>query len=137
VLGYQTAAFPAFYTRDSGFPVDVRLETPDEIAAVLQAKWEMGLHGGVLVANPIPEESALDQAEIDAIISEALADAREHGIRGKAVTPFLLARIHELTGGASETANKALAWSNVRLASKIAAALAIRTRTSKIAGRHQ
>lgn len=137
VLGYQTDAFPAFYTRDSGFGVDARFETPDDIASVLQAKWETGLHGGVLVANPIPEEYALDAAEIERVISSALVEAREGGIRGKAITPFLLARIHEMTGGASEAANKALVWSNVRLASKIATALAVRARTSHLAGRHQ
>jgi pseudouridine-5'-phosphate glycosidase len=137
VLGYQTDAFPAFYTRDSGFGVDARFETPDDIASVLQAKWETGLNGGVLVANPIPEEFALDPAEIEEIIAAALAEARESGVRGKAITPVLLARIHELTGGASEAANKALVWSNVRLASKIATALAVRARTSHIVGRHQ
>ncbi len=137
VLGYQTDAFPAFYTRDSGYPVDARFETPDDIASVLQAKWETGLHGGVLVANPIPEEYALDPVEIEEIIDAALAEARESGVRGKAITPVLLARIHELTGGASEAANKALVWSNVRLASNIATALAARARTSHLAGRHQ
>lgn len=135
VLGYQTDVFPAFYTRDSGFPVDARLESADDIAAVLQAKWETGLAGGVLVANPISEEYALESAEIESTIAAALTEAREGGVRGKAITPFLLARIHELTGGASETANKALVWSNVRLASAIATALAARTRTRQIAGR--
>jgi pseudouridine-5'-phosphate glycosidase len=137
VLGYQTDAFPAFYTRDSGFGVDARLETPDEIAAVLQAKWETGLAGGVLVANPIAPEYALDSAEIGRIIDQALAEARETGIRGKEITPFLLARIHELTGGASEVANKQLVWSNVRLAAQIAKALAARTKASHLTGRHQ
>ncbi len=136
VLGYRTNVFPAFYTRDSGFGVDARFETPDEIASVLQAKWETGLLGGVLVANPIPEDDALDKAVIDDIIDAALAEARESGVRGKAITPFLLARIHELTGGASEMANKALVWSNVRVASKIATALASRASTAHIAGRH-
>ena len=135
VLGYQTDAFPAFYTRDSGFAVDARFDTPEEIASVLRAKWETGLAGGVVVANPIPEEHALDGAEIEGIIEAALTEARETGVRGRAITPFLLARIHELTGGASEDANKALVWSNVRLASKIATALAAQTRTSQIAGR--
>ena len=124
MLGYQTDAFPAFYTRDSGFGVDARLETPAEVADVLRVKWEMGLVGGAVVANPIAEEYALDQALVDETITHALADAREQGIRSKQVTPFLLARIHELTGGASEVANKALVWSNVRLASKIAVELA-------------
>lgn len=124
VLGYRSDAFPAFYTRDSGFGVDARFETPAEIAAVLRAKWETGLVGGALVANPIPEQYALDPAEIEATISHALADAREGGVRGKQVTPFLLARIHELTGGASESANKELVWSNARLAAQVAVALA-------------
>ncbi len=137
VLGYRTDAFPAFYTRDSGFGVDARFDTPDEIAQVLKSKWEMGLQGGVLVANPIPEEYALDPAMIDGIIDTALTEAREGGVRGKAVTPFLLARIHELTGGESETANKALVWSNVRVASKVATALAARASTARIPGRHQ
>lgn len=135
VLGYQTDALPAFYTRDSGFGVDARFDTPDEIAAVLQAKWTTGLHGGVLITNPIPAEHALDADEIEAIITRALAEARETGVRGKAITPYLLARIHELTGGASEVANKALVWSNVRVAAQIAAALAVRSGTSRIAGR--
>jgi pseudouridine-5'-phosphate glycosidase len=136
VLGYQTDAFPAFYTRDSGFGVDARFETPDEIASVLQSKWEMGLHGGVLIANPISEEYALDAEEIEGIVVAALAEARESGVRGKAVTPFLLARIHALTGGESEVANKALVWSNVRVASKVAIALSARARTTHVAGRH-
>ena len=136
VLGYQTDAFPAFYTRDSGFGVDARFDAPDEIASVLQAKWETGLHGGVLVSNPIPEANALDPKMIDEIITTALADAREHGVRGKAITPFLLARIHELTGGQSEVANKALVWNNVRLAARIAGALAARARITHVAGRH-
>ena len=135
VLGYRTDALPAFYTRDSGFGVDARFDTPEEIAAVLQAKWATGLHGGVLITNPIPAEHALDADEIEAIITQALAEARETGVRGKAITPYLLARIHELTGGASEAANKALVWSNVRVAAQIAAALAGRSGTSRIAAR--
>lgn len=136
VLGYQTDAFPAFYTRDSGFPVDARFETPEEIASVLQAKWETGLPGGVLVANPIAAEHALPAAEVEQVVQQSLAEAREAGIRGKAITPFLLARIHDLTGGASETANKELVWSNVRLASRIAIALATRSKQSHVRGRH-
>jgi len=126
VIGYRTDAFPAFYTRESGFGVDARLDTPVEIAAVLKAKWETGLPGGVVIANPIDEAHALDPAVIDDIIDRALAEARETGVRGKSVTPFLLARIHELTGGQSEDANKALVWSNVRLAARIASALGSR-----------
>ncbi|MHB1322993.1 MAG: pseudouridine-5'-phosphate glycosidase [Coriobacteriia bacterium] len=136
VLGYRTDAFPAFYTRDSGFLVDASFETPEEIASVLKAKWETGLTGGVLVVNPIAEEHALPVDGVESAVSSALAEAREGGIRGKAVTPFLLARIHELTGGASEAANKELVWSNVRLASRIALALASRGRRTHIRGRH-
>lgn len=135
VLGYQTDRFPAFYTRDSEFGVDARLETPDEVASVLHAKWETGFAGGVLIANPIAAEHALPSGDTERIIGEALAEAREQGIRGKAITPFLLARIHELTGGASEIANKELVWSNVRLASRIAVSLASRSRQSHIGGR--
>ncbi|MBN2247891.1 MAG: pseudouridine-5'-phosphate glycosidase [Coriobacteriia bacterium] len=135
VLGYRTDVLPAFYTRDSGFGVDARFDTPEEIAAVLQAKWATGLHGGVLVTNPIPEEHALDAEMIEGIIEQALTEARESGVRGKAITPYLLARIHELTGGASEGANKALVWSNVRVASQIAKALAERLGTSRMTGR--
>ena len=135
VLGYRTDALPAFYTRDSGFGVDARFDTPQEIAAVLQAKWATGLHGGVLITNPIPEENALDPEMIEGIIEQALSEARETGVRGKAITPYLLARIHELTGGASEGANKALVWSNVRVAAQIAKALAERLGTSRMTGR--
>ncbi len=134
VLGFRTDAFPAFYTRDSGFGVDARLETPAEVAEVLAAKWETGLAGGVVVANPIDAEHALDPAEIERIIAHAVADARERGVRGKAITPFLLARIHELTGGASEAANKALVWSNARLGARIAAALSDRGSIRHIEG---
>ena len=135
VLGYRTDALPAFYTRDSGFGVDARFDTPQEITAVLQAKWATGLHGGVLITNPIPEENALDPEMIEGIIEQALTEARETGVRGKAITPYLLARIHELTGGASEGANKALVWSNVRVAAQIAKALAERLGTSRMTGR--
>ena len=123
VLGYLTDEFPAFYTRTSGFGVDARLDSPGAIAAVLQARRELGIVGGVVVANPIPAEFELSHAEIDGAIETALAEAAEQGIRGKAVTPFLLGRIHALTGGASETANKELVYNNVRLAARIAGAL--------------
>lgn len=123
VLGYQTDAFPAFYTRESGYRVDARMETPEEVAAVLRAKWRSGLRGGTVIANPIALEHALDAAWIEQIISDALAEAEEEGVHGKNVTPFLLARIHDLSAGASEEANKQLVWSNARLAARIAGAL--------------
>ncbi|MDF1541976.1 MAG: pseudouridine-5'-phosphate glycosidase [Anaerosomatales bacterium] len=123
VVGYRADDFPAFYVPSSGFPVPHRAETPTEIARIVDAKRVLGLAGGVVVANPIDERHALDPIEIEAITTAALAQAAEHNVTGKDVTPFLLARIHEATGGASEEANRQLVYSNVRLASKIAAAL--------------
>ncbi|TDB36833.1 MAG: pseudouridine-5'-phosphate glycosidase [Actinobacteria bacterium] len=123
VLGHRTDEFPAFYTRTSGFGVDARLDSAEEIAAILRTRQELGVAGGVVVANPIPPEFELPHAQIDGVIEAALAEASEHGVRGKAVTPFLLGRIHSLTGGASEVANKELVYNNVRLAARIAGAL--------------
>ena len=123
VLGYRTEAFPAFYTRESGYGVDARLETPEDVAAVLHAKWQSGLKGGAVIANPIAPEHALDPVWIEQVITDALGEAEARGVRGKDVTPFLLARIHDLTSGASEEANKQLVWSNARLAARVAAAL--------------
>jgi len=123
VLGFQTDEFPAFYTRSSGFGVDARVDTPREIAATLKVRRELEMGGGTVIANPIPERYALDSAEVDGWIAAALADADAAGVHGKAVTPFLLARIHELSGGRSEEANKQLVYNNVRLAAKIARAL--------------
>ncbi len=123
VLGFRTDEFPAFYTRTSGFGVDARFDTAEEIAAVLRARRELGIAGGVVIANPIPPEYEMSHDEIDGVIETALAEATEQGVRGKAVTPFLLGRIHALTGGASETANKELVYNNVRLAARIARAL--------------
>jgi len=123
VLGYRTDEFPAFYKRSSGYGVDQRLDTAEEIAAVVRARSELHIHGGVLVANPIPAEYALDPETVDGWTATALAEADAAGIHGKAVTPFLLGRIHALSGGASEEANKQLVYNNVRLAAKIASAL--------------
>lgn len=123
VVGYRTDDFPAFYVPSSGFPVPHRAQTPAEIAQIIEAKRSLGLAGGVVVANPIDQRHALDPVEIEAIITAALAQATEQSIAGKDVTPFLLAQIHEATGGASEEANRQLVYSNVRLASKIATAL--------------
>jgi pseudouridine-5'-phosphate glycosidase len=122
VLGFQTDEFPAFFTRESGLPVDVRCDTPQEVAAILRARWRLG-HGGVVVANPIPVELAMPRAVIDAATHQALAEAQAQGIVGKAVTPFLLARVNELTGGDSLTANIGLVLHNARLAAQVAAAL--------------
>ena len=124
VLGYGTDELPAFYTRKSGFGVDYRLDTPDEVAAAFRAKLAMELKGGMLVTNPIPEEYAMDKAVIDAAIEQALAEAREQGIHGKETTPFLLAKVVELTGGGSLESNIQLVLNNARLAARTAAELA-------------
>ena len=123
VLGYQTQEFPAFYTRTSGLSVDYRVDTPEELAAVLKVRKDLGLAGGVLVTNPIPEAWSMDPALINAAIDRAIAEAEDQGITGKAVTPFLLARVKELTGGDSLEANIALVKNNAALAARIAAAL--------------
>ena len=123
VLGYQTQELPAFYTRTSGLSVDYRVDTPEELAAVLKVRKDLGLAGGVLVTNPIPEAWSMDPALINAAIDRAVAEAEDQGITGKAVTPFLLARVKELTGGDSLEANIALVKNNAALAARIAAAL--------------
>jgi pseudouridine-5'-phosphate glycosidase len=123
VLGYRTDEFPAFYSRTSGLRVDARFETPDEIAAVLRTRRELGLCGGVVVGNPIAPEHEVDRVTLDGWTDAALAEADAAGVHGKDVTPFLLGRLHALSGGATEEANKQLVWSNVRLAARIAGAL--------------
>ena len=123
VIGYQTARFPAFYTPDSGYAVDYRLDTPEEIAALLRVKWELNLRGGVLIANPIPPEYQMDKLTIERAISKALNEAEEQGIRGKAITPFLLDRIEGITSGSSLDSNIALVLNNARLAAQIAVEL--------------
>ena len=123
VIGFGTDELPAFYTRGSGFGVDYRADTPEELAAMFRAQRELGYPGGMLVTNPIPEEYAMDKAVIDAAIETALADAKERGIRGKETTPFLLARVVELTGGDSLESNIRLVLNNARVAALTAAAL--------------
>ena len=122
VVGYQTDALPAFFTRDSAFKVDYRLDSAGEIAAVLKAKWGMGLQGGMVIANPIPEEFAMPREAIDQAIEQALQEAAQQGIAGKESTPFLLARVCEITGGDSLASNIQLVLNNARLASAIAVA---------------
>ena len=124
VLGYQTSEFPAFYTRTSGFGVDYEVKDAAEVAAILKTKWNLGLKGGVVVGNPIPEEYSMDHAVIDKAIEQALEMAKEKGIHGKATTPFLLATIKEITGGNSLASNLQLAYNNARVASDIAIELA-------------
>jgi pseudouridine-5'-phosphate glycosidase len=124
VVGYQTDALPAFFTRDSAYPVDYRLDSAAEIAAVLKAKWALGLKGGMVIANPIPEAYAMPRAAIDQAIERALQEAAQQGITGKASTPFLLARVNQLTGGDSLASNIQLVLNNARLASAVARAYA-------------
>ncbi len=123
VIGYGTEELPAFYTRKSGFKVDYRLDTPEELAPVFKAKLEMGLVGGMLVTNPIPEEYSMDHERINAAIDQAIEDSHKLGIHGKETTPYLLARIKDLTGGDSLASNIQLVLNNARLAAKTATAL--------------
>jgi len=124
VVSVGQAAFPAFFTRDSGFRADFQLDTPEEQARFIRTKWQLGLDGGVVVSNPVPEAAAMRNEEIDAIIAQALREAGEQGVKGKSVTPFLLARIKELTGGRSLATNIALVKHNALVGAKLAVALA-------------
>jgi Indigoidine synthase A like protein. len=120
VIGYQTEVLPAFYTRTSPYKVDFRIDDPEDLAKLLEVKWGLGLGGGVLITNPIPQEDSLDESFINDLIDQALKDAEEKGIHGKQVTPFLLDRVKDLTGGKSLVANIALVKNNARLAAQIA-----------------
>lgn len=124
VVGFQTDEFPAFYSRRSGLPVDYRLDTPEELAYALRIKWDTGIQGGVVIANPIPKSHAMNRESVEQAIEQAIHDADAQGIKGKALTPFLLARVEQLTAGVSLRANQALVTSNVELAARIAAAYA-------------
>ena len=119
VIGNGTSDFPAFYCRKSGFGVDYAAKNEAEIAAIIKTKWDLKLDGGVLIGNPIPEQYALDFDEMEAVINKALAEADENGVRGKEITPFLLAKIKELTKGVSFASNVQLAYNNARVAAKI------------------
>jgi pseudouridine-5'-phosphate glycosidase len=123
VVGVGTDEFPAFFSPTSGLPVDHRVDTPAELAALVRAHRALGMRGGVLVANPIPAADALPAAEIDARIEQALADAKRAGVTRKDVTPYLLARVNELTGGRSLVANIALVRNNAAFAAQTALAL--------------
>jgi len=123
VLGYGTDEFPAFYSRTSGLAVDGRVDTPEDVVRVIEAKRDLDLDGGVLVVNPVPEADALDAAVVAAAVERAQAEADARGIRGKDLTPFLLARVAALTGGASLAANRSLLRHNARLAGRLAVAL--------------
>jgi pseudouridine-5'-phosphate glycosidase len=123
VIGYRTNAFPAFYSARSGFGVDFCLDSATEIASLLKAHWELNFQGGALIANPVPEAHQLDADLIEKTIAEALAAAERLGIRGKAITPFLLAKIENLTGGRSLETNIELVLNNARLGGAVAVAL--------------
>jgi len=125
VIGFRTDEFPAFYTRHSGLRLEHRCDSVEELARVLEARWALG-QGGVLIANPIPEEAALPPAQIESAITAALALAARGGISGKALTPFLLSELARATGGASVRANRALALNNVRLGAALAKACALK-----------
>ncbi|MCB2099817.1 MAG: pseudouridine-5'-phosphate glycosidase [Rhodobacterales bacterium] len=124
VIGYGTDALPAFWLRDSGLPVDARVDDPAAAARLLAAHWALGLDSGLLVANPVPAEVALDADTVTAAVDAALAAAQAAGVTGKAVTPFLLDRVAQATRGWSVQANRALLDGNARLAARIAVALA-------------
>src|SRR5690606_33496112 len=119
VVGYGTDRFPAFFTRDSGLPLDHALSDPAEAARVIACQKELGLGQGIVIANPIPEADALDPAMIDGRIAQAIAEAEREGVGRKALTPFLLNRIFELTEGRSLQANIALVRNNARVAARI------------------
>ena len=123
VIGYGTDELPAFYTRHSGFGVDYRADSPAQLAGMFKAQKELGLKGGMLVTNPIPEEYAMDKAVIDAAIDQAMKESIEQGIHGKETTPFLLAKVVELTGGSSLESNIQLVLNNATLAAKTAVEL--------------
>lgn len=123
VIGYQTEELPAFYTRHSGFSVDYRIDNPEELAAIFNAKTALGLKGGMLVTNPIPEEYSMPAEVINKAIDDAISEAERLGIHGKKVTPFLLAKVKELTGGDSLQSNIQLVLNNARLAAQTAKAM--------------
>jgi pseudouridylate synthase len=125
VVGYQTDELPAFYFRESGLRLEARADTPDEAAAIAQAMWDAGYPGGMLLCVPCPEEAARPAAEMEQAITQAVREAEAQGLHGKAVTPFLLAHVSELTEGKSRSANLALLRNNARVAAQVAAALGV------------
>jgi len=123
VLGYQTDTFPAFYAVSSGLPVDARIESPEEVAKILYAKWDLDLEGGALITVPPPAHLALPKEEMEAAISQALNDAEKAGVMGREITPFLLSRVSEITAGRSLEVNIALLIQNAQVATQIAIAM--------------
>jgi pseudouridine-5'-phosphate glycosidase len=123
VIGFGTDKMPAFYTTKSGFGVDYRVDSEKELASALKAKWDLGLNGGLVIANPIPEEYAMDYDTITKAIDEALKEADEKGIKGKETTPFLLAKIKDITGGVSLESNIKLVYNNAKVGARLAVEL--------------
>lgn len=123
IVGYQTDEMPAFYTRKSGFSVDYKIDSPEKIASALKVKWDLGLDGGMVVANPIPEQYAMDYDTITNAINDAIKEAEEKGIKGKDATPFLLAKVKDITDGSSLESNIQLVFNNAVLGAKIAVEL--------------
>jgi pseudouridine-5'-phosphate glycosidase len=123
VLSYRSEQFPAFYTRDSGIAANYRVDTPEEIARIIHTKWELGLEGGLIIGNPVPEEDSMDPSEMRKAVEIAFREAYERGIEGKDVTPFLLDQMKVLTNGESLESNIALIKNNARLGAQIAVAL--------------
>jgi len=124
VVGYGTEELPAFYTRKSGFGVDYRVDSPGTLALALKAKWDLGLQGGMVIANPIPEQYEMDYDAITNAITKALKELDEKGIKGKESTPFLLGKVKEITGGASLESNIQLVYNNAKVGAQIAVELA-------------
>lgn len=122
VIGYQTDEMPAFYTRSSGFDLTFRSDDASQLAQVLKAKWDLGIKGGAVIANPIPAEHALEDSFIKDIITQAMTEAKENGISGKEVTPFLLGKVKDLTDGKSLVANIELVKHNAKVGAQLAAA---------------
>ena len=122
VIGFGTDELPAFYSSKSGFPVDYRIDTPEEIAKSLKTKWALGLTGGAVIANPIPAEYEMDADEINSVIASAIQEAQIKGIKGKETTPFLLSKVTELTKGSSLDANIQLVYNNAKVGAQIAVA---------------
>src|SRR5262249_5906724 len=123
VIGYRTSDFPAFWSRSSGLPAPLRLDSAAEIARFLHVKWSLGLGGGAVVANPVPAEDEIPAPEMSGYIDQAVAETMGRRVTGKAVTPYILSRLVEITGGRSLRANIALVRSNARLAAELSAAL--------------
>lgn len=123
VVGFQTEELPAFYTRKSGFKVDYKVDNEEILAKALKAKWDLGLEGGMVVANPIPEEFEMDYDTINNAIEAAVKEVEEKGILGKESTPFLLAKVKEITGGSSLEANIQLVFNNAKVGAKLAVEL--------------